>query len=106
HSSIEKHVAQVKEKLEDKRKAINSTLNHITKLMEDKRALRLTLHLSLSNSFDNLTEVERRMIALTFIEKVSINMETMKVDIDFRLHPFIGLESKVGQLTEINYFKV
>jgi site-specific DNA recombinase len=106
NSSIYKHIVQVKEKLNDKRKTIQATLKHITKLIEDKRALRLTLHLSLSNSFDKLTDVEKRMIALTFIEKVSINMKTMKVDIDFRLHPFIDLESKVGQLTEINDIKM
>ncbi|QQZ09414.1 recombinase family protein [Heyndrickxia vini] len=105
-SSINKHIVQVKEKLNDKRKAISATQKQITNLIEDKRALRLTLHLSLSNSFDKLTGVEKRMIALTFIEKVIINMKTMKVDIDFRLHPFIELENKVGQLTEINNIKM
>ena len=106
NSSINKHFVQVKERLNVKRKAIYETLKQITNLIEDKRALRLTLHLSLSNSFDKLTDVEKRMIALTFIEKVSINLETKKVDIDFRLHPFIELENKVGQLTEINDIKM
>ena len=106
HASIQKHVEQVREKLKDKRKAINDTLKHISNLIEDQKALRLTLHLSLSDSFDTLTDVEKRMIALTFIEKIMINMETLKVDIDFRLHPFIDLEVEVGQLTENNNLKM
>lgn len=105
-SSLEKHVMQVKEKLDVQRKAINNGLEQINKLINDQRALRFTLHLSLSDSFQKLTDVEKRMIALTFIERININLETMKVDIDFRLHPFIELEDKLGHLTEINDYKV
>lgn len=105
-SSFEKHFAQVKEKLNIQRDILNKTLKQIKTLINDKKALRFTLHLSLSGSFDKLTNVEKRMIALTFIDKININMENMKVDIDYRLHPFIQLEDKLGRLTEINDNKV
>ncbi|MEC1526086.1 recombinase family protein [Neobacillus niacini] len=105
-SSIEKHYIQVKAKLNSHREALNNTLEQILNLLEDERSLRFTLHLSLSGSFNKLTDVEKRMIALTFIGKISINMDTMKVDIDYRLHPFIELEDKVSRLTEINNYKM
>lgn len=105
-SSIAKHYIQVKAKLNNQREALNNTLEQILNLLEDERSLRFTIHLSLSSSFNKLTYVEKRMIALTFIEKISINMDTMKVDIDYRLHLFIELEDKVSRLTEINNYKM
>lgn len=105
-SSFNKHFVQIKKKLNDQRKAISDTLEHISNLVENKNALRLTMHLALSASFEKLANVEKRMIALTFIEKVNINMESMKVDIDFRLHPFIELENKLGRLTENDELKM
>lgn len=105
-SSIKKHYIQVKDKLKEKRKEMVSAIEQINNLLKHDGSLRLTLHLSLSNSFEKLSQIERRMIALTFIEKISVNMEQKKINIDFRLHPFIELESKVGYLTEINETKM
>ncbi|MGD6874220.1 recombinase family protein [Sutcliffiella horikoshii] len=105
-SSIIAHYEEVKSRVQEKRRQLVSTLDQVTNLLNKDGALYLTLHLSLSSSFEKLTDIEKRMIALTFIEKVVINLEQKKVNIDFRLHPFIELESKVGYLTELNQVKM
>ncbi|MDP4085080.1 MAG: recombinase family protein [Bacillota bacterium] len=100
---FEKIYLIAKRQIKETKEKVIISLETVTTLLNDEK-LKLFYKWFKDMEITNMSNTEKRTIALLFLKRVEIDLEKNEVvNLEYRLTPFIELETTIGQITE---FKV
>lgn len=95
-----KHISSAKETMQKKLAQLHSAMEQIDLLLNNDEIDKVFQRFEYLTSFDQFSDIEKRTLSLMFMNRVDIHFASKRVDIDFRLSPFVELEKEIKQLTE------
>lgn len=95
-----KHISSAKETMQKKLAQLHSAMEQIDLLLNNDEIDKVFQRFEYLTSFGQFSDIEKRTLSLMFINRVDIHFASKRVDIDFRLSPFVELEKEIKQLTE------